>query len=44
MISKENEFDSLLEKLLGKEKMKNLSEEHKFSGPKNSELYRLNDT
>ncbi|CAD8072827.1 unnamed protein product [Paramecium primaurelia] len=39
MISKENEFDSLLEKLLGKEKMKNLSEEHKFSGPKNSELY-----
>lgn len=30
MISKENEFDSLLEKLLGKEKLKNLDEENKF--------------
>ncbi|CAD8153852.1 unnamed protein product [Paramecium pentaurelia] len=38
-ISKENEFDSLLEQLLGKEKLKNLAEEHKFQGQKHSDVY-----
>ncbi|CAD8072707.1 unnamed protein product [Paramecium sonneborni] len=39
LISKTNEFDSLMEVLLGKEKFFNLAEEHKFSGQKNSDVY-----
>ncbi|CAD8065991.1 unnamed protein product [Paramecium sonneborni] len=39
MISKTNEFDPLMEALLGKDKFKNLNEEHKFSDFKNADVY-----